>query len=429
MLKCGSVEDYNTEPEHEDNLTTSPHRKCSRKQGTKNHLHDSFHKYLQEKHLLNYKNGPLPQSPPSHVVEAYNHDNDNAPTLDKITIDWQDSLRSSVWNTEAIDLLVVDFQEKVKTGSFPLVIFDDDTMNLNNLHMLCINKLHRTQQAYREHIKIKGFTDSQQREVATRDLSTHNSRRQHLDWCNTRKHGMLGRREKIIKQNRHHNPQSWDMIKRIIDWLDLDGMSGDETNTPPGVKPKIVRHVAIPWISLAITDLLHAVESYTPTVYEENMSVPAAIATAQAKRFLDLQAQVDREEMIDEIEDEEDNNTFVVPNDQASDNDQSPLLDPRQNKAAWDIMQAFLKTDMQYDEMERQLASHLDEQYHAEDWTEAKRVLFSGDGDNQLSLVNLLPLKKQHITLVKLDRVHQIQDKYTSGSTLSPVQASLRPPM
>ncbi|KAG2033323.1 hypothetical protein BDR03DRAFT_1014394 [Suillus americanus] len=167
-----------------------------------------------------------------------------------------------------------------------------------------------------------------------------------------------------------------------------------------------------------------------------------AIITAQAKRFLDLQAQVDREEMIEEIEDEEDDNTFVVPDDQASDNDQSPSLDPQQNEAAWNIMQAFLKTDMQYDEMERQLASHLDEQYHAEDWTEAKRVLFSGDGDNQLSLVNLLALKEQHIRPAKLagllsgsnlqrgltwqDRVHQIQDKYTSGSTLLPVQASLR---
>ncbi|KAG1784530.1 uncharacterized protein HD556DRAFT_1451686 [Suillus plorans] len=164
VLKRGSVEDYNTEPEHEDDLTPSPHRKHPGKRGTKNHLHDSFRKYLRDKHLLKSKskNGPLPQSPPSHVVEAYNRDNDNPPTLDKIAIDWQDSLRSSVWNTEAVDLLVVDFQEKVKTGSFPL---------------------------------------------------------------------MLERHRKIIDQNRHRNPQSWDTIRRIIDWLDVDGMSGDETDT------------------------------------------------------------------------------------------------------------------------------------------------------------------------------------------------------
>ncbi|KAG2088937.1 uncharacterized protein F5147DRAFT_780815 [Suillus discolor] len=276
VLKRGSVEDYDTEPEHEDDLTPSPHRKHPGKCGTKNHLHDLFRKYLRDKHFLKLKskNGPLPQSPPSHVVEAYNRDNDNPPTLDKIAIDWQDSLRSSVWNAEAVDLLVVDFQEKVKTGSFPLVIFDNDTMNLDNLCVLCINKLRRTQQACREHMKIEGFEDSQQREVATRDLSYRNSRRQHLDRCNTCKHGTLERHRKVVDQNRHRNPQSWDTIRRIIDWLDVDGMSGDETDTPLGVTPKIVRHVALPWISPAITDLLHAIESYVPTVYEENMSVP-----------------------------------------------------------------------------------------------------------------------------------------------------------
>jgi hypothetical protein len=36
----------------------------------------------------------------------------------------------------------------------------------------------------------------------------------------------------------------------------------------------IVRCVALPWISLAITDLLHVVESYMPATYEENMSIP-----------------------------------------------------------------------------------------------------------------------------------------------------------
>lgn len=64
------------------------------------------------------------------------------------------------------------------------------------------------------------------------------------------------------------------MIRRIIDRLDVDGMSRDETDTPLNPTPKIMRHVALPWISPAITDLLHAIESYIPTVYEENMSVP-----------------------------------------------------------------------------------------------------------------------------------------------------------
>lgn len=84
----------------------------------------------------------------------------------------------------------------------------------------------------------------------------------------------LERRRKIVEQNRHRNPETWDTIRRIIDRLDVDGMSGDETDTPLGAKPKTVRRVALPWISPVITGLLHAVESYAPATYEENMSVP-----------------------------------------------------------------------------------------------------------------------------------------------------------
>jgi len=95
----------------------------------------------------------------------------------------------------------------------------------------------------------------------------------------------LERRRKIVEQNRHRNPQNWDTIKRIIDRLDVDGMSGDETDTAIGVKPKIVRRVALPWISPAITDLLHAVESYAPATYEENMSIP--VGNTSLPRYLE----------------------------------------------------------------------------------------------------------------------------------------------
>lgn len=84
----------------------------------------------------------------------------------------------------------------------------------------------------------------------------------------------LERRRTIAEQNRQRNPQMWDTIRRIIDQLDVDGMSGDETDTPVGAKPKVVRRIALPWISPTITDLLHAVESYAPATYEENMTIP-----------------------------------------------------------------------------------------------------------------------------------------------------------
>ncbi|KAG2740865.1 hypothetical protein P692DRAFT_20851248 [Suillus brevipes Sb2] len=272
-----------SEPECNDNLTPSPRRKHPGKRGIKNHLHDTFRIYLREKRLLQFKAGPLPQSPPPQMVQAFNHDNENPPCLDNITIDWQESLRSSLWNIEAVNLLVVDFQEKIQTGCYPSVIFDEDTMNLDDLRVLCIDKLRRTQQAYRDRSKIAGLADLQQREEATREFSSRSTRRQRLDRLNTRKHGTLERRRKIAEQNRHRNPQMWDTIRRIIDRLDVDGMSGDETDTPIGAKPKIVRRVALPWISPEISDLLHAVESYAPATYEENMSV--AVGNTSLSRF------------------------------------------------------------------------------------------------------------------------------------------------
>jgi hypothetical protein len=95
----------------------------------------------------------------------------------------------------------------------------------------------------------------------------------------------LERCRKIVEQNYHRNPQTWDTIRRIINRLDVDGMSGDETETPLGVNPKKLRRVALPWISPEITGLLHAVESYAPATYEENMSVP--IGNASLPRLME----------------------------------------------------------------------------------------------------------------------------------------------
>ncbi|KAG2744787.1 hypothetical protein P692DRAFT_20670034, partial [Suillus brevipes Sb2] len=250
-----------TEPDYEDDLMPSPRRKHPGKRGAMNHLHDSFRKYLRDKRLLKFKNGSLPQSPSSQMVQAFNRDNESPPHLDNIAIDWNDSL------------------------SYASVIFDEDTMNLDGLRELCIDKLRRTHQAHRDHSKIEGFSNSQERENATCEFASRSSRRQRLDRLNTRKHGTLERRRKIIEQNHHRNPQTWDTIRRIINRLDADGMSGDETETPLGANPKKVRRVALPWISPEITGLLHAVESYAPAIYEENMSVP--IGNASLPRLME----------------------------------------------------------------------------------------------------------------------------------------------
>jgi hypothetical protein len=72
---------------------------------------------------------------------------------------------------------------------------------------------------------------------------------------------------------------------RVIERLNIDGMSGDETDTPPGVIPKVTRRVGLPWLSPDITQLLHAVESFTPATYEENMTVP--IGNSSLPRILE----------------------------------------------------------------------------------------------------------------------------------------------
>jgi hypothetical protein len=109
------------------------------------------------------------------MVQAFNRDNESPPRLDNIAIDWNDSLRRSPWNIEAINLLVVDFQANIKTGTYASVIFDGDTMNLDDLHELCIDKLRHTHQAHRDHSKIEGFANSQEREDATCEFASCSS--------------------------------------------------------------------------------------------------------------------------------------------------------------------------------------------------------------------------------------------------------------
>ncbi|KAG1846959.1 hypothetical protein C8R48DRAFT_779409 [Suillus tomentosus] len=194
----GAMEE-DTEPECEDDLTPSPRRKHPGKQG-----------YLSQistgQVSAEFQEWSTATIPPSQMAQAFNRDNESPPRLDNIAIDWNDSLRKSPWNTEVINLLVVDFQAKIKTGSYASILFDKDMMNLDDLRILCVDKLRRTHQAHRDHNKIKGFAHSQERENATRELASRSSQRQCLDRLNTHKHRTLERRRKIAEQNNHRNP-------------------------------------------------------------------------------------------------------------------------------------------------------------------------------------------------------------------------------
>ncbi|KAG2095104.1 uncharacterized protein F5147DRAFT_778799 [Suillus discolor] len=257
-----------------DDLTPHPRRKRPSKRGSKNHLHLAFRSYLQEKKLLKGKDGSLPQSPPIETIQAFNHNHDCCPTLQDLFIDWSDSLKKSSWNTEVINLVVIDFQAKIRNGTYAQVLFHAKATSLDNLCSLCIEKLRRTQYQCRQCAQISNYINLDEINHASHQLLTCNKRRQRLDRCNTRKHGTLERRIKIVAQNRHRSPDTWDTIEHIINRLDVDGVSGDETDTPIGATPKVVRRVNFPWLNPDITHLLHAVESYAPATHKENMTIP-----------------------------------------------------------------------------------------------------------------------------------------------------------
>ncbi|KAG1874139.1 hypothetical protein C8R48DRAFT_669745 [Suillus tomentosus] len=268
-----------------DDLTPRPRRKRPGKRGPKNHLHLAFRSYLQEKRLLKGKDGSLPQSPPIETIQAFNHNHDCCPTLQNLFIDWSDSLKKSLWNTEIINLIVVDFQANIRNGTYAQVLFHAEATSLDNLRSLCVEKLRRTQYQCRQRAQISNYLNLDEMNHASCQLSACNERRQRLDRCNTRKHGTLERRIKIVAQNRHRSPDTWDTIEHIINRLDVDGVSGDETDTPIGVTPKVVRRVDLPWLNPDITQLLHAVESYAPATHEENMTIP--IGNSSLPRILE----------------------------------------------------------------------------------------------------------------------------------------------
>lgn len=47
--------------------------------------------------------------------------------------------------------------------------------------------------------------------------------------------------------------------------------------------------------------------------------------------------------------------------------------------------------------MENEFSAYLSDHHHPLEWMDAGMALWSGEGDNKLSLANLLALKRQHI--------------------------------
>lgn len=58
---------------------------------------------------------------------------------------------------------------------------------------------------------------------------------------------------------------------KIIARLDVKGMSGDETDSPPTWKSKGLRRLELTWLNPSISFLFRSVKSYEPAIRTENM--------------------------------------------------------------------------------------------------------------------------------------------------------------
>ncbi|KIJ10605.1 hypothetical protein PAXINDRAFT_16440 [Paxillus involutus ATCC 200175] len=233
------IEAEESEADEDDDDTPLKRRKKPGKHGQKNYLHDAFRKYLEEKGVKKRrKDSTLPKSAPPDSVRKFNATNDHPLTLSDLMIDWSSSLLHSSW---------VEYRGK---------------MNLLELRKLCIEKLRCT-----HHEKQDGA------KLVTTDITACKERRHKLDRMTTHKHGTLARRRRIIDENHSRDPDTWDDIRRIIDRLNIEGISGDETDTAPGTQPKVVRRVVLPWLSPFILELFDCVESYNTALHEERMTM------------------------------------------------------------------------------------------------------------------------------------------------------------
>ncbi|KAG2101543.1 hypothetical protein BD769DRAFT_1393800 [Suillus cothurnatus] len=76
----------------------------------------------------------------------------------------------------------------------------------------------------------------------------------------------------------------------------------------------------------------------------------------------------------------------------------SALMDNR----AWGFMEQFLTTAMTYPEMEDTFFAYLGDRYSPDEWAEARDALWSGEGNDEVSLENLLRVKDRYLPRVSV---------------------------
>ncbi|KAI9462601.1 hypothetical protein HD554DRAFT_2041178 [Boletus coccyginus] len=211
--------------DEEEEAVPPPRRKKPGPRGKTNRLHNAFRSYLRSKNIIPAElKAELPVSALVNAIQVFNQNGEGPPVLENIALDWASHpLSASRWNREAIAILSLDFHMKLKSGAYKEVVYQEESMNLPALRRLCGQKL------------------------------------------------TVARRKRIVMENRFRDPETWDTITKIIAMLDVEGMSGDEMDSPPTWKPKGLRRLELTWLSPSISLLFRSVESYEPAIRIENM--------------------------------------------------------------------------------------------------------------------------------------------------------------
>jgi len=133
----------------------------------------AFRKYLTDKGVMTTQSsaGQTPMQAPCNQVEAFDQDGSSPPMIKNIAIDWSSPLKSSPWNQEAIRLLAVDFHMRIKTGTYPTVVYDAKSMSIDALRHLCMQKLSWTHEACQQQVEIDSQPTIEKQQEAILKLS------------------------------------------------------------------------------------------------------------------------------------------------------------------------------------------------------------------------------------------------------------------
>ncbi|KAH7906573.1 hypothetical protein BJ138DRAFT_1117447 [Hygrophoropsis aurantiaca] len=224
-------DDDDDDDDYLERVTRKP-RKSSSPRGESNFWHDAFCQYLREKNVIPGQKEDLPPSiAPLDTVRCFDLNHTGGP---------HDLLLEQGSHFPAYTRLRISTQGR------------------------------RPQKAYKDHTSLSALAESPTKEAAKKLFTGTKKAQRDKDRRYHRKRGTLDRRRRIIQENKNRNPQLWSQIGAIVARLDVDGMSGDETDSPPG-QPKQTRRTALNWRSAELSEMFDAVESYEGAFRAESM--------------------------------------------------------------------------------------------------------------------------------------------------------------